>query len=107
MNEFLLNVPAYIKVGVSFAGILLINRLGMSLGFAIILCSVILSLWSGTGIPGLVFQVKSFGKPENYLLPVVILLLLFFTESLNKTGRMERTITTLKSWLKSKKMLLA
>jgi hypothetical protein len=94
-------------VGVSFAGILLINRLGMSLGFAILICSVVLSLWSGTGIPGLVFQVESFGRPENYLLPVVILLLLFFTESLNKTGRMERTIIALKSWLNSKKLLLA
>lgn len=107
MIEILLNIPSYIKVGVSFAGILLINRLGMSLGLAILICSVALSLWSGTGIPGIVFQVKSFGMPENYLLPVVILLLLFFTESLNKTGRMERTITTLKSWFKSKKMLLA
>ena len=107
MIEFLSHIPAYIKVGVSFAGILLINRLGMSLGFAIILCSLALSLWSGTGIRGLIFQVKSFGLPENYLLPVVILLLLFFTESLNKTGRMERTITTLKSWFKSRKMLLA
>jgi integral membrane protein (TIGR00529 family) len=107
MIEFLLSIPAYIKVGVSFAGILLLNRLSMSLGLAIILCSLALSLWSGTGIQGLVFQAKGFGRPENYLLPVVIFLLLFFTESLNKTGRMERTITTLKSWLKSKKMLLA
>lgn len=107
MIEFSLNVPAYVKVGVSFAGILLINRLGTSLGFAILLFSVVLSLWSGTGIPGLVFQVKSFGMPENYLLPVVILLLLFFTESLNKAGRMERTVTALKSWLNNKKMLLA
>ena len=107
MIEFLLNVPAYVKVGVSFAGILLINRLGTSLGFAILLFSVVLSLWSGTGIPGLVFQVKSFGMPENYLLPVVILLLLFFTESLNEAGRMERTVTALKAWLNNKKMLLA
>ena len=107
MIEFLLHVPAYIKVGISFVGILLINRLGMSLGFSIILCSLALSLWSGTGMPGLVFQAKSFGRPENYLLPVVILLLLFFTESLNKTGRMERTITTLKSLFKSRRMLLA
>jgi integral membrane protein (TIGR00529 family) len=105
--EFLLNVPAYVKVGVSFAGILLINRLGASLGLAILLFSVVLSLWSGTGIPGLVFQVKSFGIPENFLLPVVIFLLLFFTESLNKAGRMERTVVALKSWLNNKKMLLA
>ncbi len=107
MIEFLLNAPAYVKVGVSFAGILLTNRLGASLGLAILLFSVVLSLWSGTGIPGLVFQVQSFGMPENYLLPVVILLLLFFTESLNKAGRMERTVAALKSWLNNKKMLLA
>jgi uncharacterized protein len=107
MIEFLLNAPAYVKVGVSFAGILLTNRLGASLGVAILLFSIVLSLWSGTGIPGLVFQVKSFGMPENFLLPVVILLLLFFTESLNKAGRMERTVVALKSWLNNKKMLLA
>jgi integral membrane protein (TIGR00529 family) len=107
MNECLLNLPAYIKVGGSLAGILLATRLGLSLGFAILIFSVILSLSSGTGIPGLWFQVTSFEDPENYLLPVVILLLLFFTESLDQTGRMERTVTALKIWLKSKKMLLA
>jgi uncharacterized protein len=105
--EFFLSVPAYAKVGISFAGILLANRLGASLGLAILLFSVILSLWSGTGIPGLLFQVKSFGIAENYLLPVVILLLLFLTESLNKSGRMERTVAALKSRLNSKIMLLA
>ncbi|MBN2437679.1 MAG: DUF401 family protein [Deltaproteobacteria bacterium] len=107
MIEFLLNVPAYVKMGVSFAGILLINRLGASLGFAILLFSVVLSLWSGTGIPGLVFQVQSLGMPENYLLAVVILMILFFTESLNESGRMERTVAALKSWLNNKNMLLA
>ena len=107
MIEWLLNLPAYIKVGGALAGILLANRFGLSLGFAIILFSVILSLWSGTGITGLWFQVISFENPENYLLPVVILFLLFFTESLDQTGRMERTVTALKTWLKSRKMLLA
>jgi integral membrane protein (TIGR00529 family) len=107
MIEFLLNAPAYVKVGVSFAGILLTNRLGASLGLAILIFSVVLSLWSGTGIPGLVFQVPSFGRPDNYLLLVVIFLLLFFTESLNKAGRMERTVAALTSWLNNKKILLA
>ena len=107
MIEFLLNAPAYVKFGVSFAGILLINRLGASLGLAILFFSITLSLWSGTGMPGLVFQVRSLGMPENYLLLVVIVLLLFFTESLNKAGRMERTVGALKSWLNNRQMLLA
>jgi integral membrane protein (TIGR00529 family) len=106
MMELLLHTPAYVKVGISFAGILLVNRFGIPLGFSILLFSVLLSLWSGTGLPGLITQAESFGKPENYLLPIVILLLLFFTEALTKTGRMERTISALKTWLKSRKMLL-
>jgi hypothetical protein len=89
------------------AGILLTNRFGLSLGFAILLFSVVLSVWSGTGIQGLRSHIASFENPENYLLPLVILHLLFFTEALDQTGRMERTVTALKIWLKSKKMLLA
>jgi uncharacterized protein len=107
MIEYLLTLPAYAKVGLSLAGILLANRLGLSLGIAILLLSIILSLWSGSGIPGVWSQVTSYENPENYLLPLVILLLLFFTESLDRSGRMERTVTALKAWLKSKKMLLA
>jgi integral membrane protein (TIGR00529 family) len=107
MIESLLNLPAYIKVGGSLAGILLANRFGFALGVAILLFSVILSLWSGTGIQGLWRQVTSFDNPDNYLLPVVVLLLLFFTEALDRTGRMERTVTALKAWLQNKKMLLA
>ncbi len=107
MIEWILALPAYMKVGGALAGILLTNRFGLSLGFAILLFSVILSLWSGTGIPGILRQFVSFKNPENYLLPVVVLFLLFFTESLNQTGRMERTVTALKAWLKSRKMLLA
>ena len=107
MIEYLFNLPAYVKVGGSLAGILLANRFGFELGVAILLFSVILSLWSGTGIQGLWRQVTSFDDPDNYLLPVVVLLLLFFTEALDRTGRMERTVAALKTWLQNKKMLLA
>jgi integral membrane protein (TIGR00529 family) len=107
MIEWLSDLPAYIKVGGALAGILLTNRLGLPLGFAILLFSIMLSLWSGTGITDLWHQAASFDNPENYLLPLVVLLLLFFTESLDQTGRMERTVTALKNWLKSRKMLLA
>jgi integral membrane protein (TIGR00529 family) len=103
----LLHLPAYIKVGGSFLGILLLNYFGLPLGLAILLFSVLLPLWAGTGMNGLYYQIGSFSQPQNYILPVIILLLLYFTESLSKTGRMERTIKALKEWLKSKHIILA
>jgi len=106
-TEWLLYLPAYIKVGGSFLGILLLNYFGLPLGLAILLFSILLPLWAGTGMNGLYYQITSFTQPQNYILPVIILLLLFFTESLSKTGRMERTIRALKEWLKSKHLILA
>ncbi len=103
----LLHLPSYIKVGGSFLGILLLNYFGLPLGLAILLFSVLLPLWAGAGMNGLYYQIGSFSQPQNYILPVIILLLLFFTESLSKTGRMERTIRALKEWLKSKHIILA
>lgn len=105
--EWLLPLPAYIKVGVSFLGILLLNYFGLPLGLAILLFSILLPLWAGTGMNGLYYEIASFTQSQNYILPVIILLLLFFTESLSKTGRMERTVRALKEWLKSKHLILA
>ncbi|MEN6321437.1 MAG: DUF401 family protein [Syntrophaceae bacterium] len=105
--DWLLHLPAYTKVGGSFLGILIVNWLGLPLGLAILLFSVLLPLWAGTGMNGLIYQAISFTQPQNYILPIIILLLLFFTESLSKTGRMERTIGALKEWLKSKHIIMA
>ncbi len=107
MMDWLLHLPAYTKVGGSFLGILILNWLGLPLGLAILLFSVLLPLWAGTGMNGLIYQAISFAQPQNYILPIIILLLLFFTESLSKTGRMERTIGALKEWLKSKHIIMA
>lgn len=105
--DWLLCIPAYVKVGCSFSGILLLYRLKVPLGAAILFFSILLTLWTGTGWKGLIFQVDRFSQPQNYLLLLIILLLLFFTESLSKTGRMGRTIDALKSWLKNKHIILA
>lgn len=104
--EWLLNLPAYVKVGSSFAGILLLYRLKTPLGVAILLFSALLTLWTGAGRQGLSFQLHSFTLPQNFLLPVIILMLLFFSDALNKTGRMDRTIVALKAWLRSRHILL-
>lgn len=105
--DWLFHLPAWVKVGGAFGGILVLNWRGVPLGLAILLFSLLLPVWAGTGMSGLIFQIASFAHPQNYLLPLLILLLLFFTESLNRTGRMERTITALKEWLKSKHIILA
>jgi uncharacterized protein len=105
--DFLLSIPAYIKVGASFFGILLAYRLGLQLGYAILAFAAALTLWTGAGGRGLAYQLDNLAKPENWLLLVVILLLLFFTEALDKTGRMRRTIDALEAWLKSPRLLLA
>lgn len=105
MIEWLLNAPAYLKVGISFVGILTLNRFGYSLGIAILLFSLVLSAWSGAGMQGLSFQATIFALPENYLLPIVIALLLFFSEALAATGRIERTMLALQNVIKSNKTL--
>jgi integral membrane protein (TIGR00529 family) len=105
--DWLLYLPAYVKVGSSFLGILLLYRLKTPLGAAILVFSILLTLWAGAGWNGLLFQIVSFTQPQNYLLFLIILLLLFFNEALNKTGRMGRTIAALKSWLRSKHLILA
>jgi|WetSurMetagenome_2_1015567.scaffolds.fasta_scaffold00594_10 uncharacterized protein len=105
--DFLLHVPSFVKVGVSFLGILAAYRLGLGLGWAILLSASVLTLWTGAGLAGAAYQLGMLRSPENNLLLVVILLLLFFTEALDKTGRMRRTIDALEAWLKSPRLLLA
>ena len=105
MLTSLLLIPAAVKVGGTFLAILIANRIGLPLGMAILLCSIALSFWAGMDGQDLLSQLSLFKKPENYLLPVVILLLLFFTEALNKTGRMTQTLEAMKSWLSNRKWL--
>jgi hypothetical protein len=56
--DWLLYIPAYVKVGSSFFGILLLYRLRAPLGAAILFFSILLTLWAGTGRKGLLFQIE-------------------------------------------------
>ena len=107
MVEWLINLPAFVKTGLAFIGILLVYRLGVPLGISILIHSLALTVISGAGTDGLLLQVKNLKNPENWLLIVVILLILCFTESLRNTGRMDRTITALKQWFKNQNLLLS
>jgi integral membrane protein (TIGR00529 family) len=105
--EWLLSFPAYAKILGTFLGILLLNRFGASLGVAILAFALLLTAWTGTGWSGFAYQVEMFRQPENALLPLIILLLLFFSDSLKRTGRMDRTIAGLKAWLQKKHLIIA
>jgi integral membrane protein (TIGR00529 family) len=107
MLEAVVQIPACIKVGACFGGILLVCRLGMALEWAMILFAVLLTLWSGAGVHGLVLQQVAFIQPESLLLIVVIAMLLLFSELLAKSKRMERTINALKSYIANDVLLLS
>ncbi len=106
MLDFILNAPSFLKIGIIFISILLTYRIGISLGWSMILYSILLTFWSGAGLNGFRLQISGFTKPENYLLLIVIFALLFFTEILSQSGRMKKTVDALKEWLSNEKMLL-
>jgi len=100
-------LPAFARVGASFLGILVALPLRARARLLDTLFASILTLWTGAGLAGVAFQARMMASPENYLLLAVVLMLLFFTEALDKTGRMRRTIDALEAWLKSPRLLLA
>ena len=107
MIQTLIGVPAFVKICLAFAGMLLFNQIGMPLGIAILLCATLLTAWSGTGWEALAYQVRTLSIPNNYLLLLAIFLLLFFIEALNVTERMSRTMQALRERFSSIKFLLA
>lgn len=106
MHLSLTAVPAFVKVGCSFLGMLAVYQIGMPLGFSILFWAGVLTLWAGAGLAGFHYLAASFLLPQNYLLIIAIFLLLFFTEALTATGKMKRTIDALKEWFTSKKLLI-
>jgi uncharacterized protein len=106
MIQTILGVPAFVKICISFVGMLLFYQCKLPLGFSILAGAMMLTAWSGTGMDGVAFQLESLCRPNNYLLLVAIFLLLFFTEALSVTGRMDRTMKALKDRFSSMKFLL-
>ena len=107
MFTFLLSLPASVKVGGAFFLILLLNRFGLPLAWSILVNAVLLGLWSGGGLSSFRYEASVLLGPESLLLILDILLLLFLTESLNASGRMERTINSLKAGLRRPRLLYA
>lgn len=106
MIQMLLSLPASIKVGSAFAAILVLYRAGVPLGPSIAIAALALTLWGGAGVEGLRYEAEEIVAVENLLLVSVILLLLFFSNSLGVSGRIERSIAALRARLQSTRLLL-
>ncbi|MBI4979095.1 MAG: DUF401 family protein [Spirochaetes bacterium] len=103
-----LALPATVKIGTVFLLILVFNRVGIPLSWSIVINAVILGIWTDGAISAsLRWQLQVLSGAESIMLALAIVLLLFFTESLNQSGRMERTIHSLKATFKNPKLLLA
>jgi integral membrane protein (TIGR00529 family) len=105
MLDFFLSVPSFVKIGSAFAAILALNRFGLNLGISILLSSTALSFWSGASGAGFSAQFCSLARPENLLMLLVIAHLLLFTEALSQSGRMRRTIDSLKNIARDSRFL--
>jgi integral membrane protein (TIGR00529 family) len=105
MIELLFHIPAFVKIGVAFAAILIIYRAGIPLWGSIIVSAAGLSFWSGAGLHGFAGQLRMLLAPDAVLLLAVIALLLLFTEALSRSGRMAQTIDALKGWSRDTRML--
>jgi integral membrane protein (TIGR00529 family) len=105
--EFLISLPAFVKVGGAFTGILVLSRLRLSLGLSMIIAALLLALWNGSGMAGSGRVFYALGEPTNVLLLCVILLLLIFSDALSSSGRMEKTVGALRTLFKSDRLLVA
>jgi integral membrane protein (TIGR00529 family) len=72
-----------------------------------IVATLLLALWNGSGISGCSRVLFVLGEPAKFLLLFVILLLLIFSDVLSTSGRMEKTVGALRTLLKSDRLLVA
>ena len=72
-----------------------------------IIASFLLALWNGSGIRGSGRVFYALCEPTNVLLLCVILFLLFFSDVLSSSGRMEKTVNALRTFFKSDRLLVA
>ncbi|MBD3418608.1 MAG: DUF401 family protein [Chitinivibrionales bacterium] len=107
MPDWLFLTPAVVKIISIFLCILALYRLEVPLGLAMLLCSVMLAFWAGSGLQGVAYIAHAYLQPDNYLMILLMLLLMLFIESLSQTGRMQRTVDALQSWFKNRSLLLA
>jgi hypothetical protein len=105
--EFLLSLPAFVKVGACFAAMLLLYRGKVPLGWSILASALLLAASTGNGLAGFVHVARSFTEPASYLMLLVIFLLTYFSDALAHTGTMEKSVDAFRRIFKNQRMLLA
>jgi integral membrane protein (TIGR00529 family) len=100
------SLPSFVKIGASFAVMLALNRFKLALGWAMLISTVLLTLFTGSGWKGLSYLAHSFIDPQNYLMLLVIVLLTFFSDALAHTGRMEKALDAFRSIFKNQRLLM-
>ncbi len=103
----LLKIPAIIRVVFIFVLVLFLIRKKMSLGNAFLIGSLSLSIMFGLR-PGPMLQsvFKSVSDPKTYLLAVIVSLILILSNSMEKSGQMQRLLENFKGLLSTPRLNL-
>lgn len=107
MVDQLVHIPAFVKIGCAFLGILLLTRVGLVLELSLFVVTLLLTVWIQGDGTLLLPLIRKYMVAENMILLPVLVLLLLFTETLHKTGRMGKTIDALKQLFSNDKVLFA
>lgn len=104
--SLILASPAVVKIATVFVLILVLYRLKIPLSISILINAVLLGMWTdGKILESLRWQLANVTAAESVMLALAIVLLLLFTESLNRSGRMTRTIDALKTVFRNPRLL--
>jgi len=101
-------IPALIKVLLIFTLVLVLNRLRLHLGLALILGTMAMGLWFGHGATGsLLIILRGVSDSECILLIVAIYHILTLTQLMSRTGQMQGMITSVRALAPSRRLALA
>ena len=103
-----MNVPALIRILFVFSMVLVLNRLKWHLSLALLVGSMVLSLWFGHGVTGsLEILFRGALSLDTILLLAIIFQILSLAMLMNGTGMMERMIRSVRAIVPSRRMALA
>ncbi len=96
-------MPVIVKILVSLAAILLSGKLFKKLSLAILTGTILLALWTGQ-TPEMIREVawKRFWSPDNGMLSLIIVLVIWLSMQMAKAGIMNDLVTTIKDKLSFK-----
>lgn len=94
-----MQVPETAQLLIVFAGMLVLNRAGLTLGLALVVGGVALDLWSGTGLGGTASHLgHALIDPSLWLLGAITALLLVYAVYLGNTRNASALLTAARRW---------